>query len=177
LPLSFRRLLSLKERSHHQDASILTADGTDEQSLLQEIRQQLSQVVAYREEHERLLQSLEERLNQLDGLAERGALRGLVQEGINVLIVQHDLAQEGAQLRAAVAEAEGVEQRLRAAEEALLGHAGDALSTDDGIELSTVPLYPQNDQIVSDAHASVGPALGHRPPRIEIERAPRFADD
>jgi hypothetical protein len=106
-------------RKHSKSGTLLELDGQNDQLLLRQVRDQLAVVAAYRDESQWLAEAIRDRLRQLDGLAQQVALNGLLQEGINILVIQHGLAQQLSRIDSELHEAAIVERRLRAAEQRL----------------------------------------------------------
>lgn len=125
--------------------------GSDQQSLLVDVEHALAQIRETLEHHQREQANLEEQLGQLDGVAQRLALSGLVAEGTNVLNRQRDLAEYLQAIQSAIIPLQSTEQRLADAQ-AELSNQTDAPSV----------LPPPAEDDTEPSHATVHATVLHQ---------------
>lgn len=102
--------------------------------LLAKIREGLSDLAEARRDLDRQSLELHAQLEQLDGLAQRVALSGLLQHGVDILDHQHALSAELAEVERERMDLAAMEERLLIAERRLTGGSSDQPSgmTGDG---------------------------------------------
>jgi hypothetical protein len=119
-------------RSRTAEHSATTAGNMtaeERAALLERVRDGLSELAVTRREVDRQATELREQLAQLDGLAQRVALSGLLQHGVDILDHQQALAAQLAEVDRERFELEDMDRQLRAAERRLATNPRDANQT------------------------------------------------
>lgn len=148
----FGQLVFRSRRTHREDKHTADSDRPDLHQLLLQVREQLSYLSDFRQQRRQQATATRKRLQKLSGMAQKAALNGLLQEGVSILVVQHELAQQLARIESELAQTEIVERRLRAAERQLIEHAEEhQVHPTNGDEM--MPSDPkQEDHLLSAVH-------------------------
>jgi len=115
--------------AEHTASSVADMTAEERSALLERVRDGIAELAVTRREVDRQAAELREQLAQLDGLAQRVALSGLLQHGVDILDHQQALAAQLADVDRERFELEDMDRQLRAAERRLATNPLDTTQT------------------------------------------------